>query len=64
MYANIRERLVFKIDRKVLLDERSADIKTADDSIRLFESWLATKNDKDLKDVKPIMKKIVYLLTI
>ena len=43
--------LSLKSIEKFYRDERSADIKTADDSIRLFESWLATKNDKDLKDV-------------
>ena len=45
--------LSLKSIEKFYRDERSADIKTADDSIRLFESWLVTKNDKDLKKIKP-----------
>ena len=43
--------LSLKSIEKFYPNKRSADIKTADDSIRLFESWLTTKNDKDLKDV-------------
>ena len=30
-------------------DERAADIKTADDSIRLFDDWCST-NDKEFNE--------------
>ena len=43
--------LTLKTIEKFYRDERSADIKTADDSMRLFESWIVTKNKKDLKDI-------------
>ena len=43
--------LTLKTIEKFYRDERSTDIKTADDSIQIFESWLVTKNKKDLKDI-------------
>ena len=39
--------LTLKTIEKFYRDERSTDIKTADDSIQMFESWLVTKNKKD-----------------
>ena len=38
--------LTLKSIEKFYRDERSADIKTADDSMRIFESWIVTKIKK------------------
>ena len=43
--------LSLKTIEKFYRPERSANIKTADDSIRLFESWLITNRDNEINDI-------------
>ena len=43
--------LSLKSIEKFYRDERSADIKTADESIRLFDSWLTKKNKVNLDEI-------------
>lgn len=43
--------LSLKTIEKFYREERNADIKTADDSIRLFESWLVTNSKKNIDDI-------------
>ena len=47
----LKKDLSLKSIEKFYKDERSADIKTADESIRLFDSWLTTKNKVSLDEI-------------
>ena len=40
-----------KTIEKFYREERSAKVKTADDSIRLFDDWCATNDQKLMKDI-------------
>ena len=43
--------LSLKTIEKFYRKERSAEVKTADESIRLFDSWSSSKNEKFIKDI-------------